>query len=69
MGKWTDKLYITHSEWADNENNFGGAAVGHTGGLRGMQMRRIGWGRCMCGFGELGEDVVTNNSGEVYDIR
>jgi len=66
MGKWTDKLYITHSEWADNTNSFGGVSTQTTVGA---QKRKIGWGRCMCGFTELGEDVVATRGGEVYDVR
>lgn len=69
MGKWTDKLYITHSEWA---TIYGGARANSGSGdksddARGF--RRLPFDHCSLTLVKTRDDPVITPSGIVYERK
>ena len=69
MGKWTDKLYITHGEWA---TDFGGAKAASK---RSTEVHHLPFGCCNRSFAQLlgkgaapgVQPVLDTNTGLLYD--
>src|SRR5262249_11532292 len=71
MGKWTDKNYITHSEWA---TSFGGARAAQAGSAAAVARAQALRGRLPFHFCSLSlqpfslDTVVCTRQGTVYDL-
>ncbi|RKP11484.1 hypothetical protein BJ684DRAFT_5394, partial [Piptocephalis cylindrospora] len=66
MGKWTDKLYITHSEWS---NSYGGMKLGGKGndpGSREQKETALPFSHCALSLRPF-KDPVCSPDGVVFD--
>lgn len=66
MGKWTDKLYITHSEWSGEVGQHS-ASSGTTGRQRGEGFRRLPFYCCSLSLQPF-EHPVCTEEGIVFDL-
>ncbi|KAI8376525.1 peptidyl-prolyl cis-trans isomerase-like 2 [Radiomyces spectabilis] len=66
MGKWTDKLYITHSEWSGEVGQHG-ASSGTTGRTRNEGFRRLPFYCCSLSLQPFEHPVCTAD-GIVFDL-
>lgn len=66
MGKGTDKLYVTHSEWADDSFNVG-AGSGAKSKAAGASFRRLPFNFCAISLQPFKHPVCTAN-GIIFDL-
>src|SRR5262245_20388546 len=70
MGKKTDKLYITHSEWSLNQAT-GGMAFGGVATIRTGQQatRRLAFDCCALSLRPAADPVCIPAEGVVFDLK
>ncbi|KAI9190088.1 cyclophilin peptidyl-prolyl cis-trans isomerase Cyp8 [Blastocladiella emersonii ATCC 22665] len=66
MGKWTDKLYITHSEWSNKHSEGGLSFGGASGSKPKSQFRRLPFFNCALSLQPF-DDPVATREGHVFD--
>ncbi|KAI9321526.1 peptidyl-prolyl cis-trans isomerase-like 2 [Dichotomocladium elegans] len=66
MGKWTDKLYITHSEWSGEVGQHS-ASSGITGRTKGDKLRRLPFYCCSLSLQPFEHPVCTSD-GIIFDL-
>lgn len=66
MGKGTDKLYITHSEWSSGDH-YSASAGSNKGSIPGVNFRRLPFNFCAISLQPF-ENPVCTNDGTVFDL-